>query len=177
MAINPTNGDIAYIAGAFIVIYGVKSSKQEKFLKLERCRPFQCLTYSKNGDYFAACEASLKQPDIVIWQVTDSNEYVHQYTLSGHKFGVQSIKFSPNTDYLISLGDANDRGLFVWDFKSQKRVSSNKLGKLVNAFAFEQSQKYFVTAGYSHLKFWYFDENGKVKIQNGVSQQEGILES
>ena len=60
MAINPTNGDIAYVAGAFIVIYGVKSSKQEKFLKQDRCRPFQCLTYSKNGDYFAACEASPK---------------------------------------------------------------------------------------------------------------------
>jgi len=27
MDINPNNGDIAYIAGAFIVIYGVKTSK------------------------------------------------------------------------------------------------------------------------------------------------------
>lgn len=27
MAFNPKNGDIAYIAGAFIVIYGVKTSK------------------------------------------------------------------------------------------------------------------------------------------------------
>jgi len=27
MAFNPKNGDIAYIAGSFIVIYGVKTSK------------------------------------------------------------------------------------------------------------------------------------------------------
>jgi hypothetical protein len=27
IAINPKNGDIAYIAGAFIVIYGMKSSR------------------------------------------------------------------------------------------------------------------------------------------------------
>ena len=27
MAINPKNGDIAYIAGAFVVIYGVKTSR------------------------------------------------------------------------------------------------------------------------------------------------------
>ena len=46
MAINPKNGDIAYIAGAFIVIYGVKSSRQELFLKNDKNRAFQCLAYS-----------------------------------------------------------------------------------------------------------------------------------
>lgn len=67
-------------------------------------------------------------------------------------------------DYLISLGDANDRGLFVWDFQKQERVTSNRLGRSVNAFAFDSKQRYFVTAGYSHLKFWYFEEGtGKVE--------------
>jgi hypothetical protein len=33
MDINPLNGDIAYIAGAFIIIYGMKSSKQDKYIK------------------------------------------------------------------------------------------------------------------------------------------------
>ena len=27
LAVNPTNGDLAYIAGAFIVVYGVKTSR------------------------------------------------------------------------------------------------------------------------------------------------------
>lgn len=27
MAVNPNNGDLAYIAGAFIVVYGVKTSR------------------------------------------------------------------------------------------------------------------------------------------------------
>ena len=40
MAVNPNNGDIAYIAGAFIVIYGVKTSRQEKFLKSDKGRAF-----------------------------------------------------------------------------------------------------------------------------------------
>jgi hypothetical protein len=40
MAVNPKNGDIAYIAGAFVVIYGVKTSRQEKFLHNERGRAF-----------------------------------------------------------------------------------------------------------------------------------------
>lgn len=56
--------------------------------------------------------------------------------------------FSPNLNYLLSLGDANDRGLFVWDWQSEQRVTSNKLGKPVNTFAFSEKGDYFVTAGY-----------------------------
>ena len=40
IAINPKNGDIAYLAGAFITIYGVKTSVQEKFIKNEKNRAF-----------------------------------------------------------------------------------------------------------------------------------------
>jgi hypothetical protein len=39
---------------------------------------------------------------------------------------------------LISLGDNNDRGLFVWDWNTEQRVTSNKLGKPVNTLAFSE---------------------------------------
>jgi WD40 repeat protein len=82
--------------------------------------------------------------------------------LKGHKYGIEAVMFSPNLEYLISLGDNNDRGLFVWDWNNEQRVTSNKLGKPVNTLAFEENGEYFVTGGYQHLKFWYFDENCKV---------------
>jgi hypothetical protein len=42
-------------------------------------------------------------------------------------------------------------------------VTSNKLGKPVNTLCFSEQGDYFVTAGNQHLKYWYFDENGKVQ--------------
>ncbi len=66
--------------------------------------------------------------------------------------------FSPNMLYLISLGDSNDRGLFVWDWQTESRVTSNKLGKPVDTMAFASNGQFFVTAGYQHLKYWCFDE-------------------
>lgn len=36
--------------------------------------------------------------------------------LKGHKYGVEALRFSPDSKYLISLGDTNDKGLFVWDW-------------------------------------------------------------
>ena len=73
--------------------------------------------------------------------------------------------FSPNLEYLVSLGDTNDRGLFVWDWQNEQRVTSNKLGKPVVTFSFSEMGDFFVTAGIQHLKFWYFDENGHVLKQ------------
>jgi len=57
---NPNNGDMAYIAGAFIVIYAIATSKQAKYLKNDKGRAFQCLCYSHNGLYLAAGDSSMK---------------------------------------------------------------------------------------------------------------------
>jgi hypothetical protein len=36
---------------------------------------------------------------------------------------------------LISLGDPNDKGLFVWDWRNGTKLSSNKLSKPVFTIA------------------------------------------
>ena len=119
MDINPINGDIAYIAGAFIIIYGMKSSKQDKFIKNLKNRAFQCIAFSPDGKYLAAADNSIKQPEITVWLQSMNERGKCQFqitkTFIGHKFGVQSIKFSPKSDFLISMGDSNDKGLIVWD--------------------------------------------------------------
>ena len=42
--------------------------------------------------------------------------------LKGHKFGVESVKFSPDSKILISLGDQNDKGIFVWDWINERKI-------------------------------------------------------
>lgn len=77
------------------------------------------MTYAHTGRYFAAGEGAFRQPEITIWEVQLDGQYVEIKHLKGHKYGIESLMFSPNLQYLISLGDANDRGLFVWDWESE----------------------------------------------------------
>ena len=49
--------------------------------------------------------------------------------LQGHKYGIEAVLFSPRNDFLISLGDPNDRGLFVWDWRKETKISQNLLSK------------------------------------------------
>ncbi len=99
---------------------------------------------SPNGKYLAAGEGAFRQPEITIWELDLNGNYEEIKHLKGHKYGIESVAFSPNLEYLISLlGDNNDRGLFVWDWQSEIRVTSNKLGKPVNTLAFAENGEYF----------------------------------
>ena len=178
IAVNPETGDIAYPAGAIICVYSPKEHKQTKFLYSQALqRSYSCLAYSADGRYLAAGEGAFRQPEITVWEIEQtSGEYIESKHLKGHKYGIESVMFSPNMLYLISLGDANDRGLFVWDWRTEQRVTSNKLGKPVINFAFAQSSLFFVTAGYQHLKYWCFDEEGRIQKGPGAAA-ESIMES
>ena len=145
LAVNPVTGDIAYPAGSVICIYSPKDNKQTKFLFSRTMRAYSCLSFSKDGKYLVAGEGAYKGPEITVWDVDRAEEVK---TLKGHKYGIESVMFSPNLQYVISLGDNNDRGLFVWDWQLEQRVTSNKLGKPVNTFAFSENGEFFVTGGY-----------------------------
>lgn len=76
---------------------------------------------------------------------TSYNEIKH---LKGHKYGIEAVLFSPKNDFLISLGDPNDRGLFVWDWRNETKISQNKLSKPVLILEISPNQDFFVTGGY-----------------------------
>ena len=109
--------------------------------------------------------------------VKKAKEYKEINHLKGHKYGIECIRFSPRNDFLISLGDPNDRGLFVWDWKNEKKISANKLTKPATAVAISPEQDYFVTGGYQHLKYWYLDDETGQPITKKQSDNLQILES
>ena len=116
---NPVNGDVAYPAGCVICIYNAKENKQTKFLYSHQYRSFSCIAYSNKGKYFAAGEGAFRQPEITIWEINLEGACEEIKHLKGHKYGIESVVFSPNLEYLISLGDSNDRGLIVWDWQNE----------------------------------------------------------
>jgi WD40 repeat protein len=205
--VNPVTGDLVYIAGSFLVIYSPQQSKQTMHLCSRTSRPFQCCQFSKDGKYLAAGESAFRQPQITIWEINyveveenstkvvvvkpeqiqpqDQKVYVKRaadYTpikqLKGHKYGIECIKFSPDSEFLISIGDPNDRGLFVWDWRAEKKISSNKLSKPALTLAISDEQDLFVTGGYQHLKYWYLNpETGKPITVKPANSKDSIMES
>ena len=111
-----------------------------------------------------------------MWSISETDKGKSQFklihTLTGHRFGILSVKFSPCSEYLVSLGDSNERRIIVWDIKNTREpmvstpkagrksadhhqmIASKKVTGVINCIAFAPQKKYMVTAGYSHLVFW-----------------------
>lgn len=75
--------------------------------------------------------------------------------------------FSPNSKYVVSVGSQHDMLVYVWDWRNNHVVASNKVAVKVKAISFSQNGDYFVTVGNRHVKFWYLEYNqGTAKYES-----------
>lgn len=64
----------------------------------------------------------------------------------------------------------------MWDFKSGKKETVNKLSKHVHCVAFDEEGTLMASAGACHLKLWYFRADGEVAKQKSDKDDIFIIE-
>lgn len=173
IAIHPITGDIAYLAGSIISFLNVKSFHVYKHIFNKTNRNYQSLVFSSHGDYLAAGESSCKQPEIQIFEPQAKDEPIA--ILKGHKSGISGLAFSPESQYLVSLGGQGDTRIVLWNWKEGKKVDTKKLKKDLHAVHFSLVGDYFITSGAQNIKFWSIENkpDSKEKIIVGKSADMG----
>jgi WD40 repeat protein len=81
-----------------------------------------------------------------------SNKLVQ--TLVGHKYGIMSAIFSPDNQFLISVGYQHDGAIYIWDWRSGRKLGGVKISVKVHSICFDPLCRFFVTVGPKHVKFW-----------------------
>ena len=89
--VSPATGEVYYPAGAVVVVYNPRLHQQTRFLLSRSRRAIASMAMSRDGRFLAVGERG-KNPAIVIWDV-GSGDVVS--TLTGHRFGVAAVSFSP----------------------------------------------------------------------------------
>jgi WD40 repeat protein len=112
------------------------------------------------------------QPRILIYDIENTKL---EMALTGHKYGILTSQFSLDGQLLVSVGFHHDGYIYVWDWKTGKRLAGCKVLAPIFSLAIDPLSKYFVTCGDKHLKVWDLSplsnpsslDNGKVFMLEG----------
>uniref|UniRef100_A0A914WB24 Mitogen-activated protein kinase-binding protein 1 n=1 Tax=Plectus sambesii TaxID=2011161 RepID=A0A914WB24_9BILA len=98
------------------------------------------------------------EPCVRVWELYDKNQQwvgTPVTELKNHQLGIACVRFSPNGQQLVSVGNPHDKSIVVWDWRAGKKMAENRLTSQVNAMAVNETGAVFVTVGVRHVKFWY----------------------
>ncbi|CAH8508252.1 unnamed protein product [Schistosoma margrebowiei] len=159
VAFSDKTGLIAHAAGCVTVLHSFENERQQ-FIQSQSRKAITAVDFSSDGKYLATGESG-HQPMVRLWNVSDHCQLAE---FGGHHFRVVAVRFSPNDQYLVSVGSQEDHTLYVWDRQSGQRVASAKVTSRIYGIAFSPMGQFFVTVGVRYVRFWYL-ENKRSKIR------------
>ncbi|CAI7622044.1 unnamed protein product [Penicillium bialowiezense] len=122
----------------------------------ERIKAVTSVSISPNGRFLAVGETGYNPRVLIFSTATDALPDVPLSILNDHTFGVRSLAFSPDSQYLATLGNPNDGFLFIWMINlkngSAKLHSANKCTSVIKDMCWVGRS--LVTTGVRHVKVW-----------------------
>lgn len=183
---HPDNEHIIFGLGSTIIVRDIVSRSQT-FLR-GHDNDITCMDISPNGKFIASGQKTHSgfNADIFIW---DFKERRNIYKLTIHKVMIRSLTFSPEGNYLASVGGLDDKNtLIIWDlnqsnstcltFLDGKAVYGTSLGiKLVNMIKyFNGSENHLVAVTDENVQILTVEQKDR-KIQRLVCNLGNIKRS
>ncbi|KAJ5780156.1 hypothetical protein N7457_005316 [Penicillium paradoxum] len=122
----------------------------------ERIKAVTSVSISPNGRFLAVGETGYNPRVLIFSTAKDALPDIPLSILNEHTFGVRGLAFSPDSQYLATLGNPNDGFLFIWTINlkngSAKLHSANKCTAFIKDMCWVGQS--LVTTGLRHVKVW-----------------------
>ncbi|XP_066442698.1 cilia- and flagella-associated protein 52 [Eleutherodactylus coqui] len=156
---HPDREHLIYPLGCTVIIQSVNKHKQH-FLH-GHTNNVSCVAVSKSGKYLASGQVTYMgfKADIFIWDYAKREPWGK---LSLHKVKVQALAFSPDDQYLVSLGGQDDGSVVLWNVATREAIcgspgSSLNVGHALSVTFTNTSNDMFITGGNGTLRVWEVD--------------------
>lgn len=144
------------------------STGKHAFLDVNNNNDISCVALSKNGRYIASGQTSIgtTKPHAVIWDLEKAKDNCNKensslggcliHRLEQHKGKVQSIDFSHDSSYLVTLGGQDDNDIVVWDVESGRAICGRPAAKetTLSVRWLNKRNDRFVSCGNGHCRVW-----------------------
>ncbi|XP_028710456.1 WD repeat-containing protein 90 isoform X2 [Peromyscus leucopus] len=159
MVWRPNTGFFAYTCGRLVVVEDLHSGTQQHWLG--HPQEISTLALNQDGQVLASascCGDTAARCQIRIWDVPKG---LCQHVLAHHDTAVQALAFSPDDEFLVTLGDYADLTLALWSMATYELLSSTRLPEPVHGVAFNPwDANELISVGTSAITFWLLQHHG-----------------
>ncbi|EDL22467.1 mCG17671, isoform CRA_a [Mus musculus] len=159
MVWRPDTGFFAYTCGRLVVVEDLHSGTQRHWLG--HSQEISTLALNQDGQILASascCGNTAARCQIRIWDVPKG---LCRHLLSHHDTAVQALAFSPDDEFLVTLGDYADRNLALWSMATYELLSSTRLLEPVHGVAFNPwDANELICVGTNAITFWLLQHHG-----------------
>ena len=134
------------------------SPGSKSYAAKERVKAATAVSFSPDGRYLAVGETGYKPRVLIFAADDDRSSDVPCSIMAEHSYGVQCIAFSPDSQFLASLGNVNDGFLHVWRVGPRGNAmlhSSAKCTSTVRQIVWTGSA--LIAVGMRYIKVWRLD--------------------
>ena len=168
LILHPDNETLIFPLGSQIVVRNVLT-RQDRFLK-GHTNYISALTLSNSGKFLASGQKTYSgfKADIIVWDL-EKMSLIHRFSI--HKYLIQSLSFSFDEKYLVSLGGAEDNYLIVWDIETGKAICGSTAGTdfVHQVKFFNGNNNNIVTCQNYGIRIWNVDYINKKFISTDVN--------
>ncbi|KAK2742811.1 hypothetical protein FQN57_005102 [Myotisia sp. PD_48] len=134
----------------------VETNGSRTWSSRERIKAVTSVSLSPNGRFLAVGETGYNPRVLLFSTAKDAPQDIPLSILTEHSFGVRSLAFSPNSQFLASLGNVNDGFIYTWSINlrngAAKLYSTNRCTSFVRDTCWMGTS--LVTVGIRHVKVW-----------------------
>ena len=161
ISVNNLNGIIAWVTGPYVVFYDLSADKQISFLKNVNNKIISCIKFSKNGKLFATGEGNCRNGAVCVYEFSynnDTNEESHKliWEKKAHKSGIEKILFMKDDDYILSIGNDDDKIMNILDIKNKHHIFSSKFNRPI--LCTEVSDEFIILCGTGFIKKYNYEK-------------------
>ena len=168
---NSKNGLMSWVTGPYLVFYDMEKDEEVSFLKNPNNKILSCVEFSKNGKLIATGEGNCKNGEVSIYEINYENyEESHSYFCSYkyHKYGIDKILFFHDDNYILSIGDKNDKVINIYDLEKKEVIFSTKYNRQI--LSCDVCDEFMVLCGNKFIKIYNYEK----LLENPSSGKSGI---
>ena len=177
------NGLISWITGPYVILYDLSLDKQIAFIKNPNNKIISCLRFNNKGNLLVTGEGNCRNGEVRLYQIYYNKE-LNKINIKSilnyktHKFGIDKIFFIRNDEFILSIGNNDDKTIYLYDVLNKKNFFISKFKRPI--LSCDVSDNFMILCGNKFIKNYnyenYLNKENRDEIKDNHLINKSLIE-